>query len=442
MSKQNISRRQFLKTATGLAAGATAFPYIVASSALGKAGDAAAGNRITLGFIGVGRQSNGTLLKGFLNATGTQVVAVCDVDALKLTRAQQTVQEYYADKSAKGSFKGCEGYADFHELLARDDIDAVVIATPDHWHAVMVDRAAKAGKDIYCEKPLSLTISEARAMVSVVRRYQRVFQTGSMQRASSQFHQACGLVRNGYIGELKTVLVNIKSGDYPMTPVACDLPAEPVPQYLDWDMWLGPAPARPYNAVLAPHISNNIFPHWRDYYDYSGGLMTDWGAHHFDIVQWALGMDESGPVEIIPEDLDSRRLLTYRYAGGVVVRRDDFGEMDNGILFTGTEGTVEVNRRYIRTQPETLARQQLRPNDIRLYKSSNHHVDWLEAVRNRSRPACDVETGCRSATICLLGNIASQLKRPLKWDPVRELFVDDAGANRLLCRPKRSPWRV
>jgi len=442
MLRKNISRRQFLKNAGGTAAAALVLPYAVSSSALGRGGDTAAGSRITLGFIGVGRQSDGTLLKGFLNASGTQVVAVCDVDALKLKRAQQTVQQYYAGKNAKGTFKGCTGYGDFRDLLGRDDIDAVVIATPDHWHAVMVDRAAKAGKDIYCEKPLSLTISEARAMVGVVRRYQRVFQTGSMQRAASQFRQACELVRNGYIGELKMVLVNIESGNYPMTPVACDLPAEPVPQYLHWNMWLGPAPARPYNAVLSPHVSNNIFPHWRDYYDYSGGLMTDWGAHHFDIVQWALGTDESGPVEIIPEDLDYHRPLTYKYDNGVVIKRDDFGQMDNGILFTGTEGTIEVNRRYIRTQPESLAREQLRPNDIRLYKSSNHHVDWLEAVRNRSKPACDVETGCRSATVCLLGNIASQLKRPLKWDPVRELFVNDAAANRLLSRPKRSPWHL
>lgn len=442
LRKKNISRRQFLKTATGLAAGAMAFPYVVSSSALGKAGSTAASNRITIGFIGVGRQSHGALLKAFLNAVGTQVVAACDVDKLKLKRAQDIVEKHYADKTSTAAFKGCAVYGDFRDLLARDDIDAVVIVTPDHWHSIMVQHAARTGKDIYCEKPLSLTVADARRMVRVVARYGTVFQTGSMQRSNGRFHQACELVRNGYIGQIKSVLVNITSGDYPMSPVECNLPAQPVPDYLDWNMWLGPAPARPYNARIAPHISNNVFPHWRDYYDYSGGLMTDWGAHHFDIVQWALGMDNCGPVEIIPADYENHKPLTYKYGNGVVMRRDDFGEKDNGVLFVGTEGKVEVSRGYLRTWPEKLARQQIGGDDIRLYKCRDHYADWLGAIRSRSQPICDAETGCRSVTVCHLGNIASKVGRGLKWDPEREVFINDPQADRLLSRPMRSPWHL
>ena len=442
LNKKKINRRQFLKKATAATAGAIAFPYIAPSSALGKAGNVAASNRITLGFIGVGRQSHGALLKGFLNAAGTQVVAACDVDALKLKRAQDMVEKHYTDNGSKAGFKGCKGYKDFRDLLARNDIDAVVIVVPDHWHSIMVELAARAGKDIYCEKPLSLTISEAKAMVEAVDRYGTVFQTGSMQRSDGRFHQACELVRNGYIGQIKSVLVNISSGDYPMSPVECNLPAEPVPDYLDWNMWLGPAPSRPYNARIAPHLSNNVFPHWRDYYDYSGGLMTDWGAHHFDIVQWALGMDRSGPVEIIPADHSNHRPLTYKYANGVIMRRDDFGEKDNGVLFIGTEGTVEVSRTYLRTRPEKLIQEQIGPNDTHLYKSRDHYADWLQAIHTRSKPICDVETGCRSVMVCHLGNIASQLGRALKWDPKQQVFVNNPQANRLLSRPMRSPWHL
>ncbi len=431
VSKRPISRRRFLRQAVGAAVGAASLPAIVPSSVFGAL---APGERITLGFIGVGKQGT-YLLRAFLNEPGTQVLAVCDVDELKLKRARELADQYYAEQSAAGSAKVCKPYRDFRQLLARDDIDAVVIATPDHWHSIPVIEAARAGKDIYCEKPLCQTIAEARAMVREVRRYGRVFQTGSMQRSYSQFHFACELVRNGRIGKVQTVTVDVGG-----PPVNCDLPAEPVPDYLDWDMWLGPAPWRPYHSELSPHISIDVFPNWRSYRDYGGGGMTDWGAHHFDIAQWGLGMDESGPVEIIPPGQENNAVLTYRYAGGVTMTRDSFG--GQGVLFTGTEGKIEVNRSYIRTWPERLAREVIGPEEIRLYQSSNHYADWLSAVRTRSRPICDVDTGRHSVIVCHLGNIAYQLGRKLRWDPAGERFNNDPDANRLLSRSMRSPWHL
>jgi len=429
INRKEISRRQFIKTAVGTAAASVAFPYLVPSSALGGSGVAAPSERITLGFIGTGKQSQ-HLMRSFLNSPGTHVLAGCDVDKLKLERGKKIVEDHYAGKNG-GSYKGCDTYGDFREMLARDDIDAVVIATPDHWHAVIVIESAKAGKDIYCEKPLSQTIVEARTMVNTVRRYGRVFQTGSMQRSDWHFRLGCELVLNGYIGELKHVTVGVGG-----PPADNPLPAQPVPDYLDWDMWLGPALWRPYNEELSPNISFDGFPLWRNHSSFGGGGMTDWGAHHFDIAQWGMGMDESGPVEIIPPDGKDYKVLTYKYASGVTMTRDDA----NGVLFTGTKGEVETNRGHLRTVPENLMNQQLGPNEIHLYESKNHYTDWLDAIRKRSRPICDIETGCRSVSVCHLGNIAYKLGRPLKWDPKREVFVGDSGANRLLSRAMRSPW--
>jgi len=240
-------------------------------------------------------------------------------------------------------------------------------------------------------------------------------------------------VLNGYIGQLKHVTVGVGG-----PPEDNPLPAQPVPEYLNWDMWLGPALWRPYNDELSPHISFDGFPNWRNHSSFGGGGMTDWGAHHFDIAQWGMGMDESGPVEIIPPDGKDYKVLTYKYASGVTMTRDDA----NGVLFTGTKGEVETNRGHLRTVPEELKNQQIGPNEIHLYESKNHYVDWLDAVRKRSKPICDIETGCRSVSVCHLGNIAYKLGRPLKWDPQREVFIGDSGASRLLSRPMRSPWHL
>jgi predicted dehydrogenase len=428
---RGVTRRRFLAKAAGTAVGVVGIPSLVNSSTLGQGRNTAAGARIALGFIGCGKQGT-YLLQSFLNSPGTQVVAVCDVDRLKLQRAKDVTESFYAGKTG-GTYRGCVATGDFREVLARDDIDAVVIATPDHWHAIGVIEAARAGKDIYCEKPLSQTIAEARQMVNAVRRYDRVFQTGSMQRSDWHFRLGCELVRNGYIGDLKHVTVGIGG-----PPADQSLGAEPVPDYLDWDLWLGPVLWRPYHSELSPHISQDIFPHWRSHSEFGGGGMTDWGAHHFDIAQWALGMDESGPVEIVPPDGKDYKVLTYRYGNGVTMTRDSA----NGILFTGTKGTVETNRGYLKTSPDELKNVQIKPDQIHLYESNNHYVDWLDAIRKRSQPVCDIETGCRSVTVCHLGNLAYRLDRPLKWDPKREMFVGDDEANRLLSRPYRGPWRV
>jgi predicted dehydrogenase len=327
-------------------------------------------------------------------------------------------------------------YIDFRELLAREDIDAVMISTPDHWHAVMVNEAARVGKDIYCEKPLSLTIREARAIVRAANRYERVFQTGSQQRSdvSGRFRFACEMVRSGRIGRVKQVRVYAAK-----TSSHCDLGAEPVPAGLHWDMWLGPASWRPYNGEIIKGWPVG----WRLFWDYSGGEMTDAGAHYMDIVQWGLGTEASGPVEIIPPDGKNARYLTYVYANGTeVIHNPAQGVGKHGALFVGTEGTIAVDGRHLETRPASIAGKPIGQDEVHLHRSTNHHSDWLRAVRTRQKPICDAETGCRSVTVCHLGKIARWLERPLKWDPLNEEFVGDAEANRCLDRARREPWTV
>jgi len=427
-SKQ-VTRRQFFR----YTAAAAAAPALIPRTAWSTVANLLPSNRITLGFIGVGKQGY-YLLRAFLQESGVQAVAVCDVDGLKLARAKELVEKKY---SAERNFKGCQAVVDYRQVLQRPDIDAVVIATPDHWHALQAIQAMRLGKDVYCEKPLSLTIGQARQMVQESRRWGRVFQTGSMQRSDSRFRFACELVQNGYIGDVKHVRVSVATG-YKSHPVECDLPAELIPAELNWNLWLGPAPYRPFNAVLAPPISFDGFPYWRDYFDYSGGGMTDWGAHHFDIAQWGLAMDQSGPVEIIPPDGKEFPRLTFRYRSGTLMTADF---EDNVIIFTGTHGKVEVNRSYLKTTPENLLSVKIGPQEKHLYVSANHYADWISCLRTRQRPITDVEIGCRSVTVCHLGNMAVQLNRRLHWDPVQERFAE-AEANRLIVRAMRSPWEI
>jgi predicted dehydrogenase len=430
MARLKITRRQFVKGIGGVFAAGAGLPYVLKSTA----SEVSPGDKITLGFIGVGMQGRG-LLWQFLQRQDCRVVAICDVDKQKLTRAMEMVAENYGQNEA------CSGYGDFRELLARRDVDAVVIAAPEHWHGVIAIEACRAGKDVYCEKPMALSINEARQMVEEAKRAGCVFQTGTMQRSDSKFRRACEYVRNGFIGQIKLIQVGIAGSGFPMYPVACDLSAEQAPDYLDWDMWLGPALWRPYNSRLAPPIEDRGWPHWRDYDEFAGGLMTDWGAHHFDIVQWALGMDKSGPVEIYPEDGKEYKMLTYRYANGVTVVRDDSMPYKE-VIFTGTQGQVEVSREFLYTKPESLVRKHPGPAEIQLYKSDNHYGNWLDCIRTRKQCVCEAETGCRSLTVCHLGIIAHKLGRPLKWDPAKERFIGDEEADRMLTRTTRSPWRL
>jgi predicted dehydrogenase len=423
-----VSRRQFLKGVAGVSA-AVAVPYFVPARAFGKSGRVAPSERITIGFIGLGNMGT-THLDNFLGNNEVQLVAICDIDAKKRAAAKQRIEEHYAAEREAGTYRDCDEYNEFEELLARDDIDAVLIAVPDHWHAIVAITACRAGKDVYCEKPLSLTIREAQEMVKAARRYGTVFQTGSQQRSSSNFRYACELVRSGRIGKLLNVNVGIGA---PSTEKY--FPEEPVREGLDWERWLGPAPWQPYNA---DRCSGSYSGGWRLVRDYSGGMTTDWGAHHFDIAQWGMGMDGTGPVEVHPPPERYGEGLRFIYANGVTMERGGA----NGILFTGTDGKVEVNRGYFKTWPEEIGKEPIGPNDVHLYESPGHQVDWLNCIRSRRRPICDVEIGASSVTVCHLGNIAYWLERPIRWDPDNREIVGDDAAARWLDRPKRAPWRL
>ena len=428
-----ISRRAVLRGGLGMAGAMAAGPWIVPASALGQNGKPPS-ERIVMGFIGVGGQGNQhiaggpwTTTAGFLGRDDAQVVAVCDVEDERLSRTRQRVEDGYAGRFGKGSYKGCDGYKDFRDVLARQDIDAVLIASPDHWHALMSIMAIKAGKDVYCEKPISLTIREVREMVNVARRYGKVLQAGTQQRSSGAFRYACELVRSGRIGKLLRAHVNVGG-----TSAYFDAPEQAPPKGFDWNMWLGPAPWRPYSAT--------IHRGWMAHRDYSGGEMTNWGAHHFDIAQWGIGGDETGPAEIFPPDGKEHKLLTYRYANGVEIVHG--GHALSGVTFIGTGGMVNTDRWYCKSEPASIARQPIGPNDVRLYDSKNHHDNFMECIRTRRRPAGDIGVIARSITVCHLGNIAYWLNRPLRWDAVKEEFMGDDEAKRWLDRPKRAPWRL
>lgn len=420
-----MKRRKFIKQTT---MGAFSFT-IVPRSVLGGRNYVAPSDRINLGYIGTGKQSL-TLLYNINGPKETLVLAACDVDAIKLN--------YFVDHANKVNEKKVntpvQSYKHYQEILERKDIDAVVIATPDHWHAQIAIDAAKAGKDIYCEKPLALTIAEGRAMVEATRKYKRVFQTGSMQRSSFNFRQAAELVYNGYIGSIKEI--NVSVGE----PVKqCDLPSMQAPDHLDWNLWVGPSLYRGYHPVLSPPLEDKSWAWWRGYRDFGGGYITDWGAHMFDIVQWALGMDQSGPAKFLPpKQPGAVEGLSFQYANGVTVHHKNWGEA-NAIQFIGEKGTIEVSRSFLRTNPENLAKLAFSNKDKRLYFSDNHYQDWVDAIKKRSKPICDVEIGHRTSTVCNAVNIAYELQRDIMWDPVQESFNDEY-ANIMRSRPYRDPW--
>lgn len=421
------SRRNFLRS-TALA---LAVPTFIPSRVLSAATPPS--ERISLGFIGNGTQGR-YLLGNCLRRADVVVTAVSDVDSSRREHARRTIVEHYSKTAASSAAVVCHAYADFRDLLARPDIDAVVIATPDHWHAMIGILAAKAGKDIYCEKPLTQTIHEARALVETVRKHRRVFQVGSMQRSSREFRRACQLVRNGAIGTIQNIEIGIGGpGRW------CDLPGEPIQPGLDWNLWLGPAPWRDYNAELSPRGVHTHFPNWRNYREYGGGMITDWGAHHFDIAQWALGMDESGPVEVIPPDEENAQSgVRFRYANGVPMVH----KPGNGITFFGSEGRIYVNRGKFESTPESLVETQLDKHKIQLYESNDHIGNWLQCIRSGKLPICDVEVGARTVSVCHLANLAYWNRKRLEWDPKAESFVNGNGDNAWLDRPYREPWSL
>jgi len=419
---KTASRREFLKSSFVTAA-AFAVPTIVPSSVFGAN---APSNRITIGSIGLGGMGTGNM-KGFKGKSGSEVVALCDVDAGHLEGARQT---------AGLDSKSC--YNDFRDLLARDDVDAVVVATPDHWHVPASIAAVKAGKDVYCEKPLTLTIAEGRALADAVKRYGRVLQTGSQQRSGSEFRNACELVRNGRIGKLHTIKVEIHGNNKTCPP---SWEVEPVPEGFDYDMWLGPAPWEPYTKQRCHYEFRFIL-------DYSGGQMTNWGAHYLDIAQWGNDADETGPVEIegkgeFPESglftTATKAEVTYTYANGVKLLLTTGG---GNTRFEGSDGWIFVTRGKIDAEPKSLLKGKIGADEIKLYNSRDHKQNFLDCIRSRKDPIASAEIGHRSSTVCHLGNIAMLLGRKVKWDPKEERFINDSAADSMIGRSMRSPWRL
>jgi len=433
MVQFRLTRRGFLRAA----AAAVAAPSVVPCSVLGAD---APSNQITMGCIGVGRQGSGNM-QGFLDRV--RVVAVCDVDAGRAQAAKQTVERRYAERLGNGVYKGCLAYSDFRDLLARRDIDTCLICTPDHWHTLPAVAAAQAGKDMYIEKPLTLTVPEGRVLSDAVRRYGRVLQVGSQQRSDTRFRTACELVRNGRIGKLHTVTVILATD-----PGCGPEPTMPVPDGLDYDFWLGPAPLAAYTEKRVHPQRGYGRPGWLRITDYSGGMMTGWGAHHNDIAHWGMGTEYTGPVEIegtaeYPKDglwdVHGKFHVEARYASGVRLVMHDGSD---GVRFEGSDGWVFVKRGRLETEPKSILSETVGPEETRLYRSNDHKGNFLDCVRTRAEPVANVEIGHRSATVCHLANIAMRLRRKLAWDPDRESFVDDAEADRIMVRTMRSPWTL
>jgi predicted dehydrogenase len=454
------SRRDFLKTAGGgtLAAAAVAgFPAVVPASVMGPH---APSNRINVGAIGVGRISRGHDMPGIWKVDSARLVAVCDLDAKRVEDGKRLVNDYYAKKTGQ-PYAGVTGYADYRDLLANTDIDAVVISTPDHWHALITVAAVKAGKDVYLQKPASLTIAEGRAMSDAVHRSGRIFQIGSQQRSSPQWRYAAELVRNGRIGRLTTVKIGLP-GDPPGGSTA----PMPVPPTLNYDMWLGSTPEVFYTEERVHPQAGYGRPGWLRCEQFGAGMITGWGAHHLDCAHWAMDTEYTGPVEVwgtaeFPKsglwDVHGAFRTEARYANGVHMIVS--GEFPNGIRFEGTDGWVFVSRgneTVTASDPQSRLKDEqalaasdpriitsvIGPDEVHLYESLDHHGNWLECVRTRRQPIAPVEVAHRSCAACLLHHIAMKLPRRLRWDPDRERFVGDDEANALLARPQRAPYAL
>jgi predicted dehydrogenase len=423
-----LTRRQFLK-AGSLAGAALGFPTLVPSIVFGQN---APNNRIGMGLIGLGLMMGGH--QGhMLGRDDVQVLAVCDVYRDRRENAKRAVERAYANKRGLEKYQGCAAYNEFERIMERKDIDAVVIVTPDHWHAPISNMAMRSGKDVYVQKPMTLTIREGRIMSDVSRQYGAILQVGSQQRSERAFRKAAEIVRNGWIGRVHTIYANLGRFAPPQT-----LPEEPIPDGFDYDRWLGPTPWYPYNRK---RVEGNYGGGWRCFWDYGSRKNGDWGAHHFDIIQWALGMDDSGPVEFIPKGYEGTEYQTHVYANGTKVLRDHPDMKGHMIRFLGEKGEVLVSRGdRLNTVPVSLKDQPLGPNDIQLYASGNHEGNWIECIKTRKPPICPAEIGHRTATICHLSGIAERLKRPLRWDPAKEQIIGDAEASRWLDRPRRAPY--
>jgi predicted dehydrogenase len=451
-----VTRRQFVERACWL-------PSIVPSRVLGAN---APSNRIQVGLIGCGHQSQ-RIVPSFLVHEDVQMLAVCDVNrqgvgyywpdqVLGRETARQWVNEHYAQKTGSGRFRGCDAYGDFREIVNRSDIDAVAVVVPDHWHALIAITAMRAGKDVYCEKPLALTIHQGREMVNAVRKYQRVFQTGAQFRSSPNVRRACELVRNGRLGKIRRVRTWVDPNSF--EGPAPGWKPMPVPDGFDYDFWLGPAPEAPYHV-------ERCFHRWRYILDYSNGQTVNFGAHTNDIAQWGLNTDRTTPVEFEDDGSEfppvgslftaaTRTAFRARYANGVKLICQT--RTPSATKFEGTEGRLEITLGgALKTFPENLKDSVIGPNEIHLPRSNparrenvRKHIDadhvrnFLDAVKTRRDPIEPVEVGHSTASLCILGNIAQILKRKFRWDPVAERSRDDDEVNHMLSRPMRKPWTL
>ena len=416
-----ISRRGFLAGITA----ACAAPMIIPRHVLGDDKNLPANDKITVGCIGIGYMMYSSHMPDLLRMPELKIVAVSDVDTTRREAGQKRVNDAYGNTD-------CAAYNDYRELLARNDIQAIVCATPDHWHAMVILDTCRAGKDLYCEKPLTNNLVEAKTVMDAVQASKIIFQTGSQQRSDNNFRYACELVRNGHIGKIQRVEVGVGG-----PPRPCNLPGEEMEPGLDWERWLGAARNATIARYSVPRGVHNHFPSWRNFSEYGGGGMTDWGAHHFDIAQWGLGMDQSGPIEIVPpENLQAGHGVKFLYDNGAELVHGGRG----GITFFGTQGEIYVDRGKLESKPDTLIKQTIADNEVHLYKSpgdghGGHRQDWVNCLRSRQQPNCPIEVGARTVAVCHLGNIAyahgEELGgKSLKWDPRKWEFVDNDAANK------------
>jgi predicted dehydrogenase len=432
-SPHAMSRRRFLRLGPAAAALA-AFPSIVPASVFGKN---APSKRINFALVGcgtMGRANLGNITRGLAAQQGAYALAVCDVDAHRVVAAARDVNTAYASSGA------CLQFHDFREVTRHPDVDAVVVATPDHWHALPAIDAVRHGKDIYVEKPLTLTVAEGRALLAETRKHKRVGQTGTQQRSGNYFYRACELVRNGRIGKIHHVETTIPPNN---RHCAATWRADPVPPGFDYDFWLGPSPCAPFTRQRTHYQFRFIL-------DYANGQITNWGTHHVDIAQWGLGKDDTGPVHYEAHgEFPSTGLFTAPTHVSVTARYDDGTRLtirtsagQSGIRFHGDKGWIAVSRDRVTASDPALLKEPIGAGEIRLYRSRNHMANFLECVRERKTPVSDIAIGHRSTSICNIGMIAMQLRRPLEWDPAREDFPNDATASRLLARAMRGPWSL
>lgn len=446
---KEFNRRDFIKLSGAVAASAIMVPTIISSCARSKKGRTAPSDRINIGIIGSGNQAMNDI-NDFLQDDRVQITAICDVNKYSTGYwdgkpggrevGMKFVDRYYSKREGK-SYKSCQGYEDFRDIIERKDIDVVEVVLPDHWHSIPVLMAAKAGKDIYCQKPLALTIPEGRAMANAAKKYGIVFQTGSQQRSDWNFRRVCELVRNGRIGQLQTVECGLPSGtpDYGKTGHLTN--TVPVPAGFDYNMWLGPAPDAPY-CPARTHVN------FRWILDYSGGQVTDWGGHHPDIAQWGMDTEHTGPLKIQNAKVQWAQHPVWNtateyyfeclYANGVKLIISN--KLKGGVTFKGTEGWVYANRGTHEVFPEKLKDTVIGANEINLYKSDNHFRNFIDCVLSRKETIAPAEISHHSIAMSHLGNIAMRLQQDLDWDPQAEKFINNDQANAMLHRPMREPW--